>query len=82
MLIRISFFLLLCLLITPTWVQAEKQQPNILFILTDQWRAQSIGYAGNEQVKTPILMNWRVAASTLRTPFPAAPSAVPFERHS
>ena len=53
MLARISVFLLLCIVMIPGRVQAETKQPNILFILTDQWRAQSLGYAGNEQVKTP-----------------------------
>lgn len=28
-------------------------QPNIVFLLTDQWRLQALGYAGNEQVQTP-----------------------------
>ena len=53
MLARISVFLFLCFVMIPGRVQAEAKQPNILFILTDQWRAQSLGYAGNEQVKTP-----------------------------
>ncbi|MBN71158.1 MAG: sulfatase [Gimesia sp.] len=53
MLARISVFLLLCFVMIPGRVQAEAKQPSILFILTDQWRAQSLGYAGNEQVKTP-----------------------------
>ena len=28
-------------------------KPNIVFLLTDQWRAQALGYAGNAQVSTP-----------------------------
>lgn len=28
-------------------------KPNIVFILTDQWRAQAFGYAGDLNVKTP-----------------------------
>ncbi len=32
-----------------------KKQPNILFILADQWRAQAFGYAGDPNVKTPNL---------------------------
>jgi arylsulfatase A-like enzyme len=28
-------------------------KPNIVFLLTDQWRLQALGYAGNSQVKTP-----------------------------
>lgn len=32
-----------------------KKQPNVVFILTDQWRAQDLGFAGNTQVKTPAI---------------------------
>lgn len=31
------------------------EKPNIVFVLADQWRAQSMGYAGNPDVKTPNL---------------------------
>ncbi|MCK4747348.1 MAG: sulfatase, partial [Bacteroidales bacterium] len=31
------------------------EKPNVIFILTDQWRAQDLGYAGNQQVQTPNL---------------------------
>lgn len=31
----------------------KKNHPNIVFILTDQWRAQAFGYAGDPNVKTP-----------------------------
>lgn len=27
--------------------------PNVLFLLTDQWRLQALGYAGNSQARTP-----------------------------
>lgn len=54
---RICIFILIGCFFNPSWVLAEKTSPNILFILTDQWRAQSIGYAGNEQVKTPHIDN-------------------------
>ncbi len=33
----------------------ELEKPNVVFILTDQWRAQDLGFVGNEQVKTPAL---------------------------
>jgi arylsulfatase A-like enzyme len=29
------------------------EKPNIVFLLTDQWRLQALGYAGNPQVQTP-----------------------------
>ena len=28
-------------------------RPNVVFLLTDQWRLQDLGYAGNAQVQTP-----------------------------
>ncbi|NQT12391.1 MAG: sulfatase-like hydrolase/transferase, partial [Planctomycetes bacterium] len=28
-------------------------KPNIVFVLTDQWRAQAFGYAGDPNVQTP-----------------------------
>ncbi len=28
-------------------------KPNVVFLLTDQWRLQALGYAGNQQVQTP-----------------------------
>lgn len=33
----------------------ETKQPNVIFILTDQWRADAFGYAGDPNVKTPYL---------------------------
>ena len=35
-------------------LQAKKtERPNVIFILTDQWRASAFGYAGDPNVKTP-----------------------------
>ena len=31
------------------------KKPNIVYVLADQWRAESLGYAGNPDVKTPNL---------------------------
>ncbi len=32
-----------------------RRKPNIVYVLTDQWRAQASGYAGDPNVKTPNL---------------------------
>lgn len=60
----------------------EVSKPNILILLTDQWRAQSVGYAHNpEIVQTPNLdklasnsANFKLAVSTVAvcTPFKAS----------
>ena len=41
-----------------TSCQKQQEKPNVLFILTDQWRASSLGYEGNSVVKTPNLDNF------------------------
>lgn len=33
----------------------RKKRPNIVFVLADQWRAQDVGYEGNDDVITPNL---------------------------
>jgi len=33
----------------------ETRNPNVIFILTDQWRADALGYEGDPNVKTPNL---------------------------
>ncbi|MYE27619.1 MAG: sulfatase [Chloroflexi bacterium] len=34
-------------------VARRHRHPNLVFLLTDQWRLQALGYAGNRQVQTP-----------------------------
>jgi arylsulfatase A-like enzyme len=34
-------------------VLTAQKRPNIIYILTDQWRSSAFGYAGNKQVQTP-----------------------------
>lgn len=45
-----------------TYIQNTKeinfmQKPNVVFLFADQWRAQAIGFAGDENVKTPNIDN-------------------------
>lgn len=42
------------LLVTATSCK-KNNNPNVIFVFADQWRAQDMGYAGNAQVKTPNL---------------------------
>ena len=36
-------------------IDNKAKKPNIIYILTDQWRGSALGYAGNPDVKTPNL---------------------------
>lgn len=38
-------------------------KPNVVFVLADQWRADALGYAGNNQVQTPHID--RLAAQSI-----------------
>lgn len=49
------------------------KRPNILFVIADQWRAESFGYAGNPEVQTPIID--RLARESIN--FSNAVSSVP-----
>ncbi len=37
----------------PSTQTRRHRHPNVVFLLTDQWRLQALGYAGNGQVQTP-----------------------------
>lgn len=37
------------------WARQARRRPNVLFLLTDQWRASAMGYEGDPNVKTPNL---------------------------
>lgn len=39
----------------PAFLHAQSKRPNILFILTDEWRTQSTGYSGDTNARTPTL---------------------------
>lgn len=47
-------------------------KPNVIFIFSDQWRADAVGYAGNPDVKTPVAdqlakesVNFKTAVATM-----------------
>lgn len=47
LLLVISSFIISC--------TSDIQKPNVVFVFADQWRAQSMGYAGNTDIITPNL---------------------------
>lgn len=50
-----SAAMFLCAFAACSQAAEMQKQPNLLFLLADQWRAQSTGYAGDPNVKTPNL---------------------------
>lgn len=63
------------------------QQPNILYVFADQWRASAFGYAGDPNVKTPNLdafaregVNFRKAVSGIPVCCPARATLISGQR--
>src|SRR5947207_9662921 len=54
-------------------LRARPSQPNVLFVLADEWRSQSTGYNGDRNARTPVLD--RLAAESIR--FESAVSGTP-----
>ena len=52
-------------------------KPNIVFILTDQWRAQATGYAGDPNVQTPHLDSLAEKSIRLDTAVSTCPVCCP-----
>src|ERR1043165_10058936 len=52
--------------------------PNILWIVTTQWRGQALGYCGDVNVRTPFLDRWAGKSTNYSqavTPHPFGPFA-------
>lgn len=45
----------LCALLPSLLNAQQEEKPNLLVILTDQWRGQALGFEGREPVLTPVL---------------------------
>lgn len=56
----------------------KPDQPNVIFILTDQWRASALGYAGNDIVQTPQLDKFAKEAVNFKNAVSVLPVCTPY----
>ncbi|MEO8521782.1 MAG: sulfatase, partial [Acidobacteriota bacterium] len=61
----------------PKPAPASQRRPNILFILPDQLRAQSLGYLGNRDVRTPNIDRLAAEGLTFTQTFANTPVCCP-----
>lgn len=73
---KMPFILLVCML-TAGALFAQKK-PNIIYILTDQWRTSAFGYAGNTQVKTPNIDQFSKEAVNFSNCVSVCPKCTPY----
>ncbi|WP_430932113.1 sulfatase family protein [Saccharicrinis sp. 156] len=57
---------------------AKDQKPNVVFILTDQWRASAFGYAGDVNVQTPNLDKLAGEAVSFKNAVSVCPVCTPY----
>lgn len=72
------FFILLGILTACQPGIQKPEQPNVIFILTDQWRASALGYAGNDIVQTPELDNFAKEAVNFKNAVSVLPVCTPY----
>ncbi|MGB5821102.1 MAG: sulfatase [Saonia sp.] len=56
----------------------EAKSPNVLILLTDQWRAQATGYAGDPNVSTPHLDSLAAMSVNFKNAVSGMPVCSPF----
>lgn len=72
-------FIIFLVLLTSCGSGVQKpEQPNVIFILTDQWRASALGYAGNDVVQTPELDNFAKEAVNFTNAVSVLPVCTPY----
>ncbi len=75
---KILLFLGTIFFIVLTGCSNQKEKPNVLFILTDQWRASAVGYDGNPVVKTPDLDRFSEESVNFVNTVSVAPVCTPY----
>ncbi|MFC2097851.1 glycosyl hydrolase, partial [Bacteroidota bacterium] len=58
--------------------QGVKEKPNVIYILTDQWRASAFGYTGDPNVRTPNIDSFAREAVNLDNAVSVAPVSTPY----
>jgi arylsulfatase A-like enzyme len=58
--------------------QERADKPNVLIICADEWRVQSTGYSGNNDVKTPHLDNFAASSANFINAVSGIPVCTPF----
>jgi arylsulfatase A-like enzyme len=59
-------------------LQLNAQKPNVIFILTDQWRASAFGYTGDPNVKTPQIDRFAKEAVSFANAVSVCPVCTPY----
>lgn len=73
---KFQLMVVLLLLLQP--VLKAKEKPNVIFILTDQWRSTAFGYAGDPNVQTPNIDKFSDEAIIFKNCVSVCPVCTPY----
>ncbi len=62
----------------PVLLGRRSRQPNVLFVLVDEWRAQATGYNGDRNVRTPVLDRFETQSVNLENAISGTPVCCPY----
>jgi len=62
----------------PAILGQSAPQPNVLFILADEWRAQATGYSGDPNVRAPVLDRLAAQSVNFQTAVSGTPVCCPY----
>ncbi len=69
--------IIFAIIILPFVFSVQAQKPNVVYILTDQWRADAFGYAGDVNVQTPHLDKFASEAVNFKNAVSVCPVCTP-----
>lgn len=75
---RIILTFTFCTLLIFQVLAKNTERPNVIFILTDQWRASALGYMGNHIVQTPQLDKFASSALNFKNTVSVLPVCTPY----
>ena len=75
---RKTLFVIAAMIMLIASCKRDMPDPNVLFILTDQWRATAFGFAGDPNVKTPNLDKFSDEAVTFSNAVSVCPVCTPY----
>ncbi len=56
---------------------AAAPRPNVVFVMADEWRAQALGYAGDPNVRTPVIDRFAARSLNFKQAISGAPVCCP-----
>jgi arylsulfatase A-like enzyme len=62
----------------PALLPQRPRRPNVLFLLADEWRAQSTGYNGDSNARTPVLDRLAAQSVSFDTAVSGTPVCCPY----